>query len=254
MLHCFGASDFDFCISWVLGCLCPPRPMISILTKRQLCLDDIDADSAVMLVSSGSGTMLTSAFSAAKYGGRERSTKEPQSQHRSTQSSIHDASQGSIASSSRQTLNLSAVEIQRLLLFLKSSRAIPKLSVADITGSVDAQGERIPPPVRTGRLRLPSSTSRSSNTPTTAACCMIGSLPFERCEIVATVVKKYIAYMNIRRRVTTREAIAGGFIDRKGKGKATQQELDAEIEVQKETISLIFYESKRECCQGGKTC
>lgn len=136
---------------------------------------------------------------------------------------------------------LSSLEARRLRLYLKSSNAIAKLRVADIVGAVDPFGHDIPPSVRLGKLNLPRSSTGGAEQP--IKCSIISSYPFERCEIVGTITKKRMSYIVRKRPVQVHQAIAAGLYDRKGKGKATQAELEREVEVERECINLVFYDS-----------
>lgn len=66
-------------------------------------------------------------------------------------------------------------------------------------------------------------------------CCLIDALPFEKCEIVATVVKKNAIY---------RRATNDGY-DYKGKGRATEDDGP----MLPEEVQLIFYECESETVQ-----
>ena len=209
-----------------------------------------------VLASSSSGQLVSHSYTVTKSSYRQpgwqgastttTSKKRPLSRESSSSSTESTSSGDSCSSQSAAATvtvveGLSSLEARRLRLYLKSSNAIAKLRVADIVGAVDTLGHAIPPNVRLGKLNLPRSSTGGAEQP--IKCSIISSYPFERCEIVGTITKKRMSYIVRKRPVQVHQAMAAGLYDRKGKGKATQAELEREVEVERECINLVFYDS-----------
>ena len=145
----------------------------------------------------------------------------------------------------RDRLELDSELVTRLNLYIKSARSIVKLQVVDIVGRVNDEGQTQPARVRKGRIPLhaeqragigASSRNKASSGIT---CCLVERIPFERCEVVATVVKTKVIYTVKREKERSRPW--------KGKGRATDgaggDNVDQE-EPTHEEVSLIFYDSE----------
>jgi hypothetical protein len=150
-------------------------------------------------------------------------------------------------SSSKDNKPLSTSEATKLNLFLRSARSVVPLQIADILGVIDDRtGERSISIVRKGKIRT-SSNHDNDTINAGIQCCIIEAQPFEKCEIVATVVKKNAIYRQAAalRRSTTESSI---FYTGKGKERAIDELTDV-----KEEAQLIFYECesvepKEACC------
>lgn len=161
-------------------------------------------------------------------------------------------------SSQHEDDELTPDQAKKLRLYLITSpRSIAKLQIVDIVGEVDDEGNRSEPLVRRGKIvrtkarrkqkdalnpgpskyRYNYDSSKgdhgSSGDIDSIPCCMVGAFPFERCELVATVVKKHITYRSVKHTIRV-----------KGKGKA-KPGAEEVVEVLLDEVSKIYYE--REC-------
>ena len=135
------------------------------------------------------------------------------------------------------TPSLSTEALVKLRHFLlRSPRAVAKLRLVDIVGEQDPDGVTQEPAVRKGRIR--ASLGIDGDRVGMAPCNLIDAFPFERCEVVATVVKQKVLYTTTRQLVLHRDN--EGRIDEKGKQPATEEEQIRDV------VSLIIYE--RELC------
>jgi len=92
--------------------------------------------------------------------------------------------------------------------------------VVDIVGATSQEGIQQRPAVRKGRIAV------SANKAEWPLCNLVDCFPFEKCEIVATIVKK-----NIIKSYTRQNTCAVGGQDESG--------------VKREIIEKIYYEGKR---------
>lgn len=134
--------------------------------------------------------------------------------------------------------SLSADEVRNINLFLKSVHAVVKLSIVDIVGYVNEQGVQVAPVVRRGRIRTSGTSAgnggardRDAAPSEGISCCLIGSMPFVKCEIVATVVKTQKVYPR-----DTRSA---------QEQSTSRNENDWTVAEQQEPM-MIFYTRKRQ--------
>ena len=117
---------------------------------------------------------------------------------------------------------------------LRSPSAIAKLRLVDIVGATDESGNISKPAVRKGKICASRGSTNGGGGGETIPCNLIDSFPFERCEIVATVVKRKDVYTTCRRWVQMKASVDS----EKQKGK----EVVRDVELVKEVVSLIFYE------------
>ena len=149
----------------------------------------------------------------------------------------------------RDRLELDSQQATRLNLYLKSARSVVKLQVVDIVGRVGDDGHTQPARVRKGRIplhakRRTGAVASARNKPSSGiACCLVERIPFERCEVVATVVKTKVIYTIKREKERSRPW--------KGKGRATATATEGaggdsvdQEEATREEVSLIFYDSE----------
>lgn len=146
---------------------------------------------------------------------------------------------------STNSLRFSQAGATALNVFLRSTRSICPLQIVDIVGSTNEEtGTTHPPTVRKGKIKI-SPSSHVQSIP----CCIIDAYPFERCEIVATIVKKTVLYRQRRvpgmnngssssHQTLSHNAEGSSHSNGKGKGRADDQDGE-EI---REDINLMFYE------------
>lgn len=146
---------------------------------------------------------------------------------------------GSAPVSSAGPFALDAVQAKQLSLFLKSKRSTVKLRLADIAGVTDESGQFLAPAVRRGKI--PAAGHGSAGVP----CCLIDRMPFERCEVVAMVVKKTVLYNTCREYLYS----GSGAADDKGKGKATDPQAGyietdekGRLYINRTHVGKIFYD------------
>lgn len=175
-----------------------------------------------------------SAFSSTATCKKSTSTSSHRGIEATTSVSSH---RQSTAISSSRLPPLTPSEATTLNLFLRSSRSIAPLRIADIQGVIDeTTGEQSSPAVRKGRMRTSSNNTSTSHTSSSGIqCCIIDSFPFDKCEIVATVVKKNAIYRQARPLYNSYD---------KGKGRAVSNDGRGDDAATKEEIQLIFYECK----------